>query len=130
MYKYDNYLALSKMAPQELRAEIQRARDAIEHLQGFADRPVNGAYPKLGPVIEKIGRCESYIIEIERRLGEYPAKVGAMLARFRMRKVQAVGVNAAPVAAARPPAKMSACGKRCARPSAMTANHAESARGS
>ena len=95
MYGHDDYLALAHLGAAELQNERRKAREAIEHYQAYADKPLNkmGTLPPLQPIIEKIKSCENYIIEIERRLGQYSRIVSLHLIRLRNKKIQAMGVN-------------------------------------
>ena len=120
MYRHDDYLALAHLGATELQNERRKAQEAIEHYQAYADKPLNRTrtLPTLQPIIEKVKSCENYIIEIERRLGHYSRTVGKLMIKLRNRKIQAMGVNLAPVAATRPallPAKMSASGRKRAK---------------
>ena len=100
MYRHDDYLALAHLGATELRDEMKKAQEAIEYYQAYADKPLNkiGTLPPLQPIIEKVKSCENYIIEIERRLGHYSRTVGKLMIKLRNKKIQAMGVNLAPVA--------------------------------
>ena len=118
MYRHDDYLALAHLGATELQNERRKAQEAIEHYQAYANKPLNRTLPTLQPIIEKVKSCENYIIEIERRLGHYSRTVGKLMIKLRNRKIQAMGVNLAPVAATRLallPAKMSASVKKRAK---------------
>ena len=114
MYRHGDYIALAHMGAGELREEMRKAREAMEHYHAYTDRPLQkgGSLPPLQPVIEKIKSCENYIIEIERRLGSYSVQVSRMMVRLRSRKIQNHGVNPVAVRAAALPAKMSASSKK------------------